>query len=72
MLSGFLLPMTLAPQWLQNVAAFNPLAYVIRAMRALFAGNLASSAVWQGFAVIVPLTILALWWAAHSYCKVAV
>lgn len=72
LLSGFFLPMTLAPDWLQKVAAFNPLAYVISAMRVLFAGNLASSSVWQGFSIIVPLTILALWWAARSYRKVAV
>jgi ABC-2 type transport system permease protein len=57
----------LAPAWLQNVAHVNPLSYVIKTMRALFAGNLADPVVMQGFAVIVPLTLLALWWAARSY-----
>ncbi len=67
LLSGIFLPLTLAPLWIQNVAKFNPIAYVINAMRALFYGNMSDPAVLRGVAVIVPLTLLALFWAARSY-----
>ena len=67
LLSGILLPLSLAPLWIQHVADFNPLAYVINTMRALFSGNLGDPAVVRGFALMIPLTILTVWWAARSY-----
>jgi ABC-2 type transport system permease protein len=48
-LSGMLLPLETGPGWMQNLAKANPLAYVLDAERALFAGDLANSAVAQGF-----------------------
>jgi ABC-2 type transport system permease protein len=69
LLSGILLPLSLAPDWLRTIAAFNPLAYVMDAVRALFAGRLGDVAVLQGFFVLIPLTALALWWAVRSYRK---
>ncbi len=69
LLSGILLPLTLAPEWLQTVADFNPFAYTVDAARALFAGRLGDPAVFEGFGVLIPLTLLALWWAARSYRK---
>lgn len=67
LLSGILLPLTLAPGWIQTVSTFNPFAYTMDAARALFAGDIADPAVVQGFAVLTPLTLLAMWWAARSY-----
>jgi ABC-2 type transport system permease protein len=67
LLSGVLLPLTLAPDWLRAVAALNPLSYAVDAARALLDGDLASADVWQGFAVLAPLAALAMWWAARSF-----
>jgi len=67
LLSGVLLPLTLAPGWLRTVAALNPLAYAVDAARVLLEGDLASADVWQGFAVLAPLAALAVWWAARSF-----
>jgi ABC-2 type transport system permease protein len=67
LLSGVLLPLTLAPDWLRAVAALNPLSYAVDAARALLNGDLASADVWQGFAVLAPLAALAMWWAARSF-----
>ena len=41
LLSGILLPLTLAPDVLQNVAKFNPFAYAVDASRALVGGDFA-------------------------------
>jgi ABC-2 type transport system permease protein len=38
LLSGILLPLTLAPRWLRTIAALNPLSHVVDAARALFNG----------------------------------
>jgi ABC-2 type transport system permease protein len=47
-LSGLLLPLDAGPRWMQVAAKVNPLAHVVEAERALFAGELASSAVLGG------------------------
>lgn len=69
LLSGIYLPLTLAPGWLQTVGDINPLAYAVDAARALMNGQLGDAAVLQGFAVLAPLALLALWWAARAFRK---
>jgi ABC-2 type transport system permease protein len=67
LLSGITLPLTLAPDWIRSIAAFNPLAYAVDAARMLFNGQLGNAAVLRGFAITAALALLALWWAAHSF-----
>ncbi|NYH52173.1 MULTISPECIES: ABC transporter permease [Nocardiopsis] len=59
LLSGVLLPMELAPSWLYALSRANPVAYVVDAERALFAGEWGAS-VGIGWAVAVVLTVAAL------------
>lgn len=70
LLAGFLLPMSLAPGWLQVVAHFDPVYYSVEAGRALINGNFHDTSIWQAFAVTVPLMSLVFIWAARSYRKV--
>jgi ABC-2 type transport system permease protein len=42
LLSGILLPMSLAPAWLRDVSDANPLKYVVDGVRALFLGHVGS------------------------------
>ncbi|MCT9933670.1 ABC transporter permease [Planotetraspora sp. A-T 1434] len=51
LLSGALLPMSLAPAWLDAVSRFTPFRYAVEALRALFAGSYASSEVLWGVLV---------------------
>jgi ABC-2 type transport system permease protein len=67
LLSGITLPLTLAPLWIRNVAALNPLAYAVDAARVLFNGQLTNSAVLAGFVIMSALALLAMWWAARSF-----
>lgn len=48
LLSGILLPMSLAPGWLSTIADINPLKHVVDAVRSLFLGHLATGAVLWG------------------------
>jgi ABC-2 type transport system permease protein len=59
-LSGMLLPLEQAPSWMQTVAAVNPLAHVVSAERALFAGDLGSPAVLWGFVAAITLAVVGL------------
>jgi ABC-2 type transport system permease protein len=67
LLSGIILPMTLAPAAIRDIAAFDPFFYAVNAARALFNGNIGNSAVPLGFAIIGALAVLALLWAARSF-----
>lgn len=69
LLSGILLPLALAPAWLQTVAAFNPFSWAVEGTRALFSGNLGDDSVWKGLAITVVLTALAVIWAARAFAR---
>jgi ABC-2 type transport system permease protein len=60
LLSGVLLPLTLAPDWLRKIAAANPLSYAVDAARALFLQNPSDPSVAKGLAIMVVLAIVAL------------
>jgi ABC-2 type transport system permease protein len=61
LLSGILLPMTLAPRWLQVVSDFNPFKHIVEALRAVFRGDFSSPIVPIGVALAVILVILGAW-----------
>lgn len=67
LLSGVLLPLTLAPVWMVWIARFNPMYYVVEADRLLAAGTFWDIKIAEGFLVMIPLTALALWWATRVY-----
>lgn len=72
LLSGILLPMSLAPDWLRSVAAVNPLAYAVDAQRALFANHLGDLSVVKGFLVLGGLAAIAGGVAARAFGRAVV
>jgi len=67
LLAGVLLPISLGPAWMRVLAHFNPLYYLVQASRVLAGGTLTGAAVWQAFAVLVPLCVLVLAWATTVF-----
>jgi ABC-2 type transport system permease protein len=67
LLSGMLLPMELAPAWLQVLAHFNPAYYAVEAGRTLVAGRLGDVKVAEAYLFMVPLTALVVWWATRAF-----
>jgi ABC-2 type transport system permease protein len=59
-LSGMLLPLDTGPAWMQLAARYNPLAYLVDAERALFAGELASSTVAWGWVAALVMAAVGL------------
>jgi ABC-2 type transport system permease protein len=53
LLSGILLPMSLAPGWLEAISDANPVKHVVDGVRALFLGHVATGVVfWAAFATV--------------------
>ena len=69
LLAGVLLPVSLGPSWLRDLAHADPLYYVVEAARSLGAGTLSGEHVWLGFAVTVPLCAMVLSWATNVFRK---
>ena len=58
LLSGILLPMTLAPGWLQTISDVNPFKHVVEGTREFFAGSYDTSTAWWGLALTIALAVL--------------
>ena len=67
LLSGILLPMTLAPAWLFALSRLNPFAYVVDAERAAFQGAVVSGTVGLGLAVAVGVAALTVAWGVRTF-----
>jgi len=67
LLSGVLLPMSIAPQWLQDIAAVNPLLYAVDAARHIFLGNLSDPSVPKGVIILAILSGIAVVIGARQF-----
>jgi len=67
LLSGVLLPMSLAPNWLRTISTLNPFSHAVAANRAVFLGHLSNANVLQGVAIMAVLAAVAVWFAARSF-----
>lgn len=67
LLSGVLLPLSLAPDWLRTIAAANPLAYAVDASRAIFNNRLTDPSIAVAVAIMVVLAGIALAFAARAF-----
>ena len=67
LLSGVLLPMSIAPQWLQNIAHLNPLLYAVDAARSIFNDQLADPSVLKGVVILMVLSVVAVVIGARQF-----
>jgi len=72
LLSGIMLPISFAPNWIKTMALFNPFYYAVEASRSLFAGDYGNLIILKGFAVILVFTGFSLWLAVRALNKMAV
>ncbi|WP_423068821.1 ABC transporter permease [Devosia sp. CN2-171] len=61
LLSGILLPMTMAPAWLQVVSNFNPFKHIVEALRAVFLDHFGDPIVLIGLVLAVLLVVFGAW-----------
>lgn len=67
LLSGVLLPLTLAPGWLQTIADFNPLSYAVVAARDMFNGNAGDPGVLKGVVIMLALAVVGIVIGARAF-----
>jgi ABC-2 type transport system permease protein len=71
LLSGVMLPMSLAPDWLQKIADVNPLYHAVAAIRALFNANYGDTEILIGTAVLAVLAVVTIWMGARAFSRAA-
>ena len=67
LLSGVMLPMSLAPDWLRTIATLNPLYHATLAIRALFNSDFASPDVVTGIVTTGAFAVLSLFIASRAF-----
>jgi ABC-2 type transport system permease protein len=67
LLSGILLPMTLAPGWLRTLSDVNPLKHVVDGVRAFFGGDLGGGTAWWGLGLTAALVVLGFWFGTRTF-----
>lgn len=69
LLSGILLPTTLGPTWLRDIALISPFRYIIDAMREAFAGHYYNTIMAEGIAVAVGMAVTCLWLGSRVFLR---
>ncbi len=69
LLSGILLPMALAPRWLDVISRFVPLRYLVEAVRAAFLGQYGSTAMIRGALMAAALAAVSVFLGARVFRK---
>lgn len=71
LLAGVLLPLTLAPLWMFQIARWNPFYWATNGMRALFAGHAGDPAVWRSLIIVVVLGTITVTWSVRLFARTA-
>jgi ABC-2 type transport system permease protein len=71
LLSGVMLPMSLAPDWLQTLSKLNPLYHAVAAIRSLFNANYGDSEIVFGVALLSVLAVVAVSLGARTFSRAA-
>lgn len=67
LLSGILVPMTLAPTWLFRLSEINPFSHIVDGVRAFFRGDLGSADAMWGVIVAAIVVALGVFFGARTF-----
>jgi ABC-2 type transport system permease protein len=60
LLAGVLIPLSVAPLWVRDVALWNPFAWGANGMRAIFQGHIGAPVVWEASIILAGLATVAV------------
>ncbi|WP_117209516.1 ABC transporter permease [Allorhizocola rhizosphaerae] len=69
LLAGVLLPLAIAPVWIQKLALANPFSWATNSVRALFWGSLTDPVVWQGTLIVSVLAVVTVLLSVRLYSR---
>jgi ABC-2 type transport system permease protein len=71
LLSGVMLPMSLAPDWLQTLAKINPMYHAVYAIRSLFNANFGDGEILVGVVLLAVLAVVTITFGARTFARSA-
>lgn len=69
LLAGVLIPLSVAPLWVREVARWNPFAWGANGMRAIFHGDTGSQVVWQAGVILAVLAAVSLTLSSRLFTR---
>jgi ABC-2 type transport system permease protein len=69
LLAGILIPVSVAPLWVRDVALWNPFAWGANGMRAIFQGHLGANVVWEASVILAGLAALAVAGSSRLFAR---
>jgi ABC-2 type transport system permease protein len=69
LLAGVLIPLSVAPLWVRDVALWNPFAWAANGMRAIFQGHIGAQVVWEASAILAGLAVLTLLLSSRLFSR---
>src|SRR3984957_11830182 len=60
LLAGVLIPLSVAPLWVRDVALWNPFAWAAKGMAAIFQGRIGAAVVWEAVIILAGLATVAV------------
>jgi ABC-2 type transport system permease protein len=69
LLAGVLIPLSVAPLWVRDVALWNPFAWAARGMQALFQGPIGAQVVWEAGIILAGLATVAVMLSSRLFTR---
>ncbi len=69
LLAGILIPLSVAPLWVQDVALWNPFAWGARGMQAIFLGHVGAQVVWEAGVILAGLAAVAVLLSSRLFTR---
>jgi ABC-2 type transport system permease protein len=69
LLAGVLIPLSVAPLWVRDVALWNPYAWGANGMQAIFQGHIGAQVVWEAGIILAGLAALAVLLSSRLFTR---
>jgi ABC-2 type transport system permease protein len=69
LLAGVLIPLSVAPLWMRDVALWNPFAWAANGMRAIFQGHIGDQVVWQAGVILAVVAAVAVLLSSRAFSR---
>jgi ABC-2 type transport system permease protein len=69
LLAGVLIPLSVAPLWVRDVALWNPFAWAANGMRAIFQGHVGAQVVWEASAILAGLAVVTVLLSSRLFTR---
>ena len=69
LLAGVLIPLSVAPLWVQDVALWNPFAWGAKGMRAIFQGQIGAQVVWEAGIILAGLATVSVLLSSRLFTR---